>query len=35
MKTSLGDDWVATNLDYDSVKEVVQIYRDVRLIISA
>jgi len=25
MKTSLGDDRVAINLDYDAVKEVVQI----------
>jgi len=25
MKTSLGDDCVAINLDYDAVKEVVQI----------
>jgi hypothetical protein len=27
MKTSLGDDCVAINLDYDAVKEVVQIYQ--------
>jgi hypothetical protein len=26
MKTSLGDDRVAINLDYEAVKEVVQIY---------
>jgi len=28
MKTSLGDDCVAINLDYDAVKEVVQIVSD-------
>jgi hypothetical protein len=30
MKTSLGDDCVAINLDYDAVKEVVQIVSDCR-----
>jgi len=28
MKTSLGDDRAFNHLDYDAVKEVVQIYRD-------
>jgi hypothetical protein len=35
MKTSLGDDCVAANLDYDTVKEVVQIYQVVAAIMSA